>query len=109
MVVVHRGCCYLALERRPHPVWLGVQRGDWAMARETSPTTLRWFRTWLPNRQGCLAAGGLAANPAKGSQIKPGARRKRLLSAGHVASLVRLSAAWRATKAPGGERWSISP
>ena len=32
--------------------------------------TLRWFRTWLPNRQGCLAAGGLAANPAKGSQIK---------------------------------------
>jgi hypothetical protein len=30
--------------------------------------TLRWFRRWLPNRRGCLAAGGLVANPAKGSR-----------------------------------------
>ena len=32
VVVAHRGCRYLALERRPHPAWLGAQRGDWAMA-----------------------------------------------------------------------------
>jgi hypothetical protein len=27
--------------------------------------TLRWFRTWLPNRQGCLAAEDLAAREAQ--------------------------------------------
>ena len=63
--------------------------------------TLRWFRTWLPNRQDCLAAGDLAApirprdrrsSPTRGARGVTAGRRE---ASGGQGRWARLRAAWR--------------
>ena len=62
VVVAHRGCRYLALERRPHPAWLGAQRGDWAMAATRCGGSGRGCRIGrVASRQG-LGHGDVRSN-----------------------------------------------